>query len=202
MKTLESLEHILEKITCMRRGQNYEGLKNISLHIQNMEYEKYNFIILRLKKQIEIVKKYNPPVRPAMDPMVSSYLGLYSGLDFPEEYGLLMGYPKCCIESFKSARFAIDNNHLKEVEEIKENILNGANLNNNLGENNNYAIVLTSGFIPCSLKCRESWSKGLIALVSFKEYKNIVKLERELLNELPHYHGGYNEYFEKIFLKK
>ena len=76
MKTLESLEHILEKITCMRRGQKYEGLKNISLHIQNMEYEKYNFIILRLKKQIEIVKKYNPPVRPAMDPMVSSYLGL------------------------------------------------------------------------------------------------------------------------------
>jgi len=195
MKTHESLEHILEKITCMRRGQKYEGLENISLHIQNMEHEKYNFIILRLKKQIGIVKKYSPPVRPAMDPMVSSYLGVYSGLDFPEEYGLLMGYPKCCIESFKSARFAIDNNHLKEVEEIKEN------MNNNL-RNNNYAIVLTSGFIPCSLKCRESWNRGLIALVSLKEYKNIVKLERELFNELPHYHGGYNEYFEKIFLKK
>jgi len=183
MNTIKSMEDILKRIISIRKNPEND-LKNISFYIRNMDHDIYNLVISRLKKQIEIVKKYKPPVRPAIDPMVSSYIGVYSGLEFAEEYGKLMGYPTCCIESFKSVRFAIDEEHLKEVEDLKEE--------------GKIAIVITSGFIPCSLKCKEAWKRCLIGSVSQKEYDNILQLERTLFKELPHYHGGYSEYYEKI----
>ena len=185
MDAVRSMEDILRRIVSIRRNPK-ENLRNISFYIQNMDDEIYDLVIFRLKKQIEIVKRYKPPVRPAIDPLVSSYLGVYSGLEFTEEYGKLMGYPRCCIESFKSVRFAIDERHLKEVESLKGK--------------GKVALVITSGFIPCSLKCREAWKRSLIGLVSWREYNNILQLERELFIELPHYHGGYSEYYEKIRL--
>jgi len=185
MDTAKVMEDILRRIISIRKNLD-KDLKHISLHIQQMDDDIFNFIISRLKKEIEIVKRYNPPVRPAIDPMVSSYLGVYSRLEWAEEYGKLMGYPRCCIESFKSVRFAIDEEHLKERESLKEE--------------GKVAVVITSGFIPCSLRCREAWRRSLIALVSQEEYNSIVKLEEELLRELPHYHGGYREYYEKIIL--
>ena len=112
MDAVRSMEDILRRIVSIRRNPK-ENLRNISFYIQNMDDEIYDLVIFRLKKQIEIVKRYKPPVRPAIDPLVSSYLGVYSGLDLAEEYGELMGYPRCCIESFKSVRFAIDEEHLK-----------------------------------------------------------------------------------------
>ena len=183
MDTTTSMESILKRIISIRKNP-VKDLKNISSYIQNLNDEIYNLIISRLKKEIEIVKKYKPPVRPAIDPMVSSYLGIYSGLEFAEEYGKLLGYPRCCIESFKSVRFAIDEEHLKEIEDLKEE--------------GKVAVVITSGFIPCSLKCKEAWKRCLVGLVSQREYNNILQLERELFRELPHYHGGYSEYYEKI----
>ncbi|HIQ38935.1 MAG TPA: DUF483 domain-containing protein, partial [Methanothermococcus okinawensis] len=154
MNTIKSMEDILKRIISIRKNPEND-LKNISLYIRNMDDDIYNLVISRLKKQIEIVKKYKPPVRPAIDPMVSSYLGIYSGLEFAEEYGKLLGYPRCCIESFKSVRFAIDEEHLKEVEDLKEE--------------GKVAVVITSGFIPCSLKCKEAWKRCLVGLVSQRE---------------------------------
>ena len=183
MDVIEVMEGIFKRIISIRENPE-EDLKNISLHIQNLDDEIYNLIVSRLKKEIEIVKRYKPPVRPAIDPFISSYLGVYSGLEFAEEYGRLMGYPRCCIESFKSVRFAIDEEHLKEVESLKEE--------------GKVALVITSGFIPCSLKCKDAWKRCLIGSVSQREYNIIIQLERELFRELPHYHGGYSEYYEKI----
>ena len=65
-----------------------------------------------------------------------------------------------------------------------------------------YAIILPSGFIPCSLKCEESWKRNLIDVVTEEEYYKILELERELKEKLPHFHGAYDEYYEKIILKK
>ena len=197
MNAVDSMKEILKKITSAREGKS--DLNFIASRIQNMDDEKYNYIIYRLTKQLKIVKKYNPKVRPAIDPMVSSELGVYSGLDFPEEYGILMGYPKCCVESFKSARFGIDAEHLKEAEEIKEEIKKDI-LENNKSVKEKVAIIMPSGFIPCSLKCEEAWKRNLITVVSYEEHLNILKLEEELLKELPHYHIAYNEYYEKIML--
>jgi hypothetical protein len=197
MNAVESMKEILKKITSAREGKS--DLNFIASRIQNMDDEKYNYIIYRVIKQIEIVKKYNPKVRPAIDPMVSSELGVYSGLDSPEEYGILMGYPKCCVESFKSARFGIDAEHLREAEEIKAEIKKDI-LENNKSVKEKVAIVMPSGFIPCSLKCEEAWKRNLIAIVSYEEHLNILKLEEELLQKLPHYHCAYTEYYEKIML--
>ena len=185
MDAASTMEEILNRIISLRKNSD-EDFKHISHHIQKMDEEVFNFVVSRLKKEIEIVKRYKPPVRPAIDPLVSSYLGVYSGLEFAEEYGKLMGYPRCCIESFESVRFAIDEEHLREAESFK-------------GEGK-FAVVITSGFIPCSLKCGEAWRRCLIGAVSPREYKRIIELERELSRELPHYHGGYSEYYEKIVL--
>ncbi|AEH07431.1 DUF483 domain-containing protein [Methanothermococcus okinawensis] len=197
MNAVESMEEIFKRIIVARNGKS--NLNFIGVHIENMDDEIYNYILSRLIRQIDIVKKYNPKVRPAIDPMVSSELGVYSGLDFPEEYGALMGYPKCCIESFKSARFGIDNEHLKEAEEIKKEIKNDI-LENNKDVKEKVAIIMPSGFIPCSLKCKKAWERNLISIVSYKEYSLIQDLEAELFKELPHFHGAYNEYYEKILL--
>ena len=197
MNAVESMKEILKKITSAREGKS--DLNFIASRIQNMDDEKYNYIIYRLTKQIEIVKKYNPKVRPAIDPMVSSELGVYSGLDAPDEYGILMGYPKCCVESFKSARFGIDAEHLKEAEEIKDGIKKDI-LENNKDVKEKVAIIMPSGFIPCSLKCEEAWKRNLINIISYEEHLIIQELEAELLNALPHFHGAYNEYYEKILL--
>ncbi len=197
MNAAESMMEILKKIEYARKGNI--NLGTISSRIENMDDEKYSYILYRFKKQIEIVKKYSPKVRPAIDPIVSSELGVYSGLDFPEEYGRLMGYPECCIESFKSARFGIDAEHLNEVEDIKKEI------NNEIMEGvknvkENVAIIMPSGFIPCSLKCKFAWDNNLVSIISYEEYLDILKLEEELLKKLPHYHCAYNEYYEKIML--
>ncbi|WP_292460536.1 DUF483 domain-containing protein [Methanothermococcus sp.] len=197
MNAVNSMEEILKKITSAREGKF--DLNYISSHIQNIDDENYNYIIFRLMKQIEVVKKYNPKVRPAIDPVVSSVLGVYSGLDFSEEYGTLMGYPKCCVESFKSARFGIDAKHLKEADKIKDEIKKDK-LETNKDLKEKVAIIMPSGFIPCSLKCEEAWKRNLIDIVSYNEYLTIQKLEEELFKVLPHFHGAYNEYYEKILL--
>ena len=195
MNAVDSMKSILKKIIEARNGNS--ELDFLKARMQNMDDEKFNYIIYRLNRQIEIVKKYNPKVRPAIDPMVSSELGVYSGLDFPEGYGRLLNYPKCCIKSFENARFGIDKDHLKEVEELKREIIDK---NKNIKENS--VLILPSGFIPCSLKCKDAWERNLIAVISYDEYVNILKLEEELFNELPHFHGAYNEYYEKILLYK
>lgn len=64
------------------------------------------------------------------------------------------------------------------------------------------ALILPSGFIPCSLKCKRAWENRLIAYVDSREYQMILELEEELKRELPHFHLGYNEYYEKLPIKR
>jgi len=67
----------------------------------------------------------------------------------------------------EETRFAIDEGYLKELEEM--DIPEDA-----------YALILPSGFIPCSLKCPKAWENKLIAYVNPKEYQMILELEEEL----------------------
>lgn len=129
MNAGDHIKQILEKIMEIREEKTES--KALENHIKRMDDEKFDYIIARLNKQIEIVEKYNPKIRPAIDPMVSSELGIYRRLD-DYELGELLDYPKCCIISFsENARFGIDRDHLKEIDEM------------NIDENT-YAIILPS----------------------------------------------------------
>ncbi|KUK01862.1 MAG: DUF483 domain-containing protein [Methanobacteriales archaeon] len=178
------LEEIYERIIKLREDGCQDGLKSIC----RMDEFYFNQLMARLQKEIEIVNKYNPPARPALDPLVSTELGIYRGDDY--QIGRLLGYPECCVKSFsEETRFAIDKDHLKELEEL--DAPEGA-----------CALILPSGFIPCSLKCPRAWESKLIAYVDSEEYQMILELEEELKRELPHFHLGYNEYYEKLLIKK
>ncbi|ADP77723.1 protein of unknown function DUF483 [Methanothermus fervidus DSM 2088] len=184
MNGVEALNKICKKILEIRKGQRKDIGPGI---IRNMEDFHFNYLIDRLKLEIEIVKKYSPKVRPAIDPVVSTELGIYRGYDV--EVGKLLGYPICCIKSFLGGRISIDENHLKEISELKV-------------PKNAYAIIMPSGFIPCSLKCKKAWKRRLINFVTKKEYENILKLEKELITNLLHFHPAYDEYYEKILLSE
>ncbi len=134
---VKSLNEILNRIENIRNGNIILG--KVGDIIRNIPEDRYSYIINRLEKEIEIVKIYNPDVRPALDPMVSSELKIYSALDNVEEYGYILNYPKCCIESFKGARFGIDNEHMNELKVIQNSILDIEN--NCFGDCNNNRIV-------------------------------------------------------------
>jgi len=172
------LKNLLYKIEKLRSGE-LEGFEVLKEHIQSLDEFQY-----------ELVEKYKPKVRPAIDPMVSTELGIYRRLD-DFEIGKLLDYPECCIKSFvEDVRVAIDREHLKEVEEMKEELKNKGI----------YAIVLPSGFIPCSLKCEEAIKRGFIGYLTKEEFDKILELEKELKEKIRHWHFGYDEYYEKIIL--
>ncbi|WP_456471713.1 DUF483 domain-containing protein [Methanocaldococcus sp.] len=150
------IEDIIKKIENLRRGKG--EFKTLKEHIMNLDDFQYNIIIERLKIEDEVVKKYNPKVRPALDPYVSSELGIYRRLN-DIEIGKFLGYPECCIRSFvEEVRVSIDREHLKEAEEIDKHV------------------VLTSGFIPCSLKCREAIKNKLLGHLNDEDLKVIKKV--------------------------
>ena len=177
------LEDIYERIVRIREGGCRECLKVVC----RMDDFQFNQLMSRLDLQIEITSRYSPPVRPALDPMISTELGVYRGDD--ENIGRLLGYPECCIRSFsQNTRYAIDGEHLAEVSEL--DIPEGK-----------CAIIMPSGFIPCSLRCREAWERKLIGFADRDEFRRILELEDELRMRLPHFHLAYDEYFEKIVLE-
>ncbi|WP_457613891.1 DUF483 domain-containing protein [Methanocaldococcus sp.] len=183
------LKNLLNKIEKLRNGE-LEGFKILKEHIQSLDEFQYQQIIDRLKFQIEIVEKYNPKVRPAIDPVVSTELGIYRRLD-DFEVGKLLDYPECCIKSFvEEVRISIDRDHLKEVEEMRDDLKNRGV----------YAIVLPSGFIPCSLRCEEAIKRGYIGYLNKEEFDKILELEKELKEKIRHWHFGYEDYYEKIIL--
>ncbi|ADC69905.1 protein of unknown function DUF483 [Methanocaldococcus sp. FS406-22] len=183
------LKKLLYKIEKLRTGE-LEGFETLKEHIQSLDEFQYQNIVNRLKFQIEIVEKYKPKVRPAIDPVVSTELGIYRRLD-DFEIGKLLDYPECCIKSFvEDVRVAIDREHLKEVEEMREELKNRGV----------YAIVLPSGFIPCSLKCEEAIKRGFIGYLTKEEFDKILELEKELKEKIKHWHFGYEDYYEKIII--
>ncbi|WP_456419569.1 DUF483 domain-containing protein [Methanocaldococcus infernus] len=169
------IEEIIEKIKKMRNGEG--EFKVLKEHIMNLDEVQYNIILERLKIEDEIVKKYKPKVRPALDPYVSGELGIYRRLD-DHEIGKFLNYPECCIKSFtEEVRVSIDREHLKEAEEI------------------NKRVVITSGFIPCSLKCKEAIKRGLLGHLNEKELEVIKKVNEELKKRL----GSFNIFYEDFY---
>ncbi|MEM2214031.1 MAG: DUF483 domain-containing protein [Candidatus Nezhaarchaeales archaeon] len=132
----------------------------------------------RLLLELLIVERYDPPVRPALDPEFALALRLYSFDDI--EVGRFLGYPSCCIESFVSDyRLFFDEEHLKELHEIKKAGLK---------------VVLTAGFIPCSLYCEKAMVSGL--LEHLDNPSQIMLLNDELKKMLPHSHSAYQSFYE------
>ena len=181
------IEKLYKKIVELRENKS-DKFQVLSKHIQSMPEDMFEYILNRLEKQIEIVKQYGIEIRPAIDPFVSSELGIYRRLD-DLELGELLDYPECCVKSFsETARYGIDSEHLKEIESMKF-------------DEETYAIILPSGFIPCSINCKKAIDNKLIGKIDKETYDKLLKLEEELFRELPHYHGAYDEYFEKIIVK-
>ncbi|MCS7140312.1 MAG: DUF483 domain-containing protein [Candidatus Nezhaarchaeota archaeon] len=135
----------------------------------------------RLLLELLLVKKHNPLVRPALDPEFASALRLYSLDDI--EVGKFLGYPDCCIESFiNECRLFFDGDHLRELKEIRKAGLK---------------VVLTAGFIPCSLYCVEAMKSGLLEHV--RDFSQIKILDDELKKRLPHSHSAYQSFYEILY---
>lgn len=134
----------------------------------------------RLLLEMSLVEKYKPEVRPALDPLFASTLRLYS-LDHVE-VGRFLGYPECCIKSFvNEGRMFFDEKHLQELNEIKKS---------------GYKVVLTAGFVPCSLFCKASIDSGLLA--HLKDETSLKMLDDELKKKLPHFHSAYESFYEYL----
>ncbi len=144
-------------------------------------------VVPRMKKQLEILEKYNPPVRPALDPGAAMPLGVYSRLFDDREVGFFMGYPPCCINAFtEELQIGFTKKHVSELQDLLKE---------------SQVLVVTAGFIPCSLKCSEALNRGLLAIVDESEISKLQELEKILYSELPHFHyeyaGHYYEYLKK-----
>jgi hypothetical protein len=85
------IERLYKKIVELRDNDS-DKFQVLSKHIQSMPDDMFEYILKRLEKQIEIVKKYEIEIRPAIDPFVSSELGIYRRLD-DLELGELLDYP-------------------------------------------------------------------------------------------------------------
>lgn len=134
----------------------------------------------RLKVELSLVERYDPPVRPALDPEFALTLRLYS-LDHVE-VGRFLGYPECCIKSFvDECRFFFDKEHRQELDELK-------------GEG--LKVVVTAGFIPCSLYCEKAIEAGLLGHLSSRDFSRIRLLDDELKKKLPHSHSAYQSFYE------
>lgn len=134
----------------------------------------------RLLFELSLVEKYNPPVRPALDPEFALSLRLYSFDDV--EVGKFLGYPECCIRSFVDmCRLSFDDEHMRELQEIRRSGLK---------------VVLTAGFIPCSLYCEEAMRSGL--LDHLNDFLLILSLNDELKKKLPHFHSAYQSFYEVL----
>ncbi|MHC1601099.1 MAG: DUF483 domain-containing protein [Candidatus Nezhaarchaeales archaeon] len=132
----------------------------------------------RLKIELSLVEKYNPPVRPALDPEFALTLRLYSLDDV--EVGRFLGYPECCIKSFvNDCRLFFDKEHLRELDELRRKRLK---------------VVITAGFIPCSLYCERAIESGLLG--HLEDFSQIRLLDDELKKKLPHSHSAYQSFYE------
>ncbi|MDH5815496.1 MAG: DUF483 domain-containing protein [Candidatus Nezhaarchaeota archaeon] len=132
----------------------------------------------RLLLELSLVEKYDPPVRPALDPEFALALRLYSFDDV--EVGKFLGYPDCCIRSFvNECRLFFDEEHLRELKEIRKVGLK---------------VVLTAGFIPCSLYCKNAVRSGL--LEHLNDLSQVLSLNDKLKKMLPHSHSAYQSFYE------
>ncbi|MGQ9759881.1 MAG: DUF483 domain-containing protein [Candidatus Methanomethylicaceae archaeon] len=186
-----SLQRIVDIITDLSKippesaKKKYSNFPSLAEHISRLFAEDRLFDIpQRLELQLEIVKSYAPPVRPALDPYTSTQIGLFNKNFSDWEIGGLLNYPVCCIKSFaEDIRYDIDALHLQELKNLSKGT----------------ALVTTAGFIPHSIFCRESSERALISLVKIDALPLLKKLEAELARKLPHFHPEYQEHYYGIY---
>ncbi len=128
-----------------------------------------------------LIEEYGPAVRPALDPYVSTQIGIFSRRFDDWEVGHFLSYPDCCIKPFaEEARYGLDERHAEELKRVVGKIF-----------------VTTAGFIPHSIHCEESQKRALIAFISRGELDDIRRLEAAIFKVLPHMHPEYRgQYYE------
>jgi hypothetical protein len=161
----------------------YTEFPSFAEHIAKLFAEDRLFDILpRLEIQLQIVSKYDIPVRPALDPYISTQIGIFSKAFSDLETGHLLNYPDCCIKSFsEEIRYGLDERHRKELGTTKDKVF-----------------VTTAGFVPHSVFCGEAHSRGLIGFVSQADVLALRELEKELAYALPHCHSEYQQHYFEI----
>ncbi len=166
--------------------EKYPDFPTLAAHIARSFAEDRLFDVLpRLELQLKIVKIFDPPVRPALDPYSSTQLGILSKNFSDWEIGYFLDYPACCIRSFaEDIRYGIDAQHVKELKTM----------------NKNTAFVSTAGFVPHSLFCKEASHRALIAFIKKEDLFPLSKLEAELAQELPHFHPEYQRKYYDVCL--
>lgn len=163
--------------------RKYLTFPTLAEHITRLFYEDRLFDILpRLEVELEIVRRYDPPVRPALDPYVSTQIGIFSKNFSDCEVGCFFDYPECCVHSFvKELRYGLDDKHYDELKKVKGKIF-----------------VVTAGFVPCSVFCKESHNRGLISFIDRRIVDKLRLIEKDLANRLPHFHSEYQGHYYEI----
>jgi len=161
----------------------YPTFPSFAAHVAQLFSEDRLFDILpRLEIQLGIIRRYDPPVRPAMDPYVSTQIGVFSKNFSDWEIGSFLGYPECCMRPFvEKIRYSLDEGHSNELKKMKGKVF-----------------VATAGFIPHSVFCKESRLRGLIAFVNREDVDKLHLLENELSTRLPHLHPEYQRHYYEI----
>lgn len=158
---------------------------NFARHVAKLFLEDRLFDVLpRLEVQLNIVGKFSPPVRPALDPYTSTQIGVFSKSFDDFEIGHFLGYPECCMRSFSErVRYSIDEDHMLELRESGE-----------------AGFVTTAGFIPCSIFCSEAHARGLLSFIKPSQVGSLKAMEKITASELPHFHPEYREHYFEVRL--
>jgi len=161
----------------------YPAFPSFAAHVAKLFSEDRLFDVLqRLEIQLGIIRRYDPPVRPAMDPYVSTQIGVFSKNFSDWEIGSFLGYPDCCMRPYvEELRYSLNEGHTKELKQIKGKVF-----------------VATAGFIPHSVFCKESHLRGLIAFIVREDVEKLHLLEDELSTALPHLHSEYQRHYYEI----
>jgi len=161
----------------------YPAFPSFAAYVAKLFSEDRLFDILpRLEIQLGIIRRYDPLVRPAMDPYVSTQIGVFSKNFSDWEIGSFLGYPECCMRPYvEQLRYSLDEGHSNELKKMKGKVF-----------------VATAGFIPHSVFCKESHLRGLIAFVTRDDVERLHLLEKELFTALPHLHSEYQGHYYEI----
>lgn len=164
--------------------EKYVDFPNFAEHIAKLFLEDRLFDIPdRLNLQLEIVKSFDPPVRPALDPYTSLQIGVFNKNFSDWEIGRFLNYPHCCIKSFsEEVRYGFDEKHFRELMKLDKNCI----------------FVTTAGFVPHSIFCKESMQKGLTSIIRDRELMDLRALEVEIANALPHFHPEYQCHYYDV----
>jgi hypothetical protein len=180
-RILETLRR-LSAMAPAKAKERHPTFPNFATHVAKLFHDDRLFdIIPRLELEMRLIDEHKPPLRPALDPYVSTQIGVFSKNFSDWEIGHFLSYPDCCIRPFaEETRYGLDERHSKELQ----------------GEAG-MIFATTAGFIPHSIYCKESHKRALIAFINQEELQGLKKLESEIFTALPHMHPEYRgQYYE------